>query len=88
MGYLHMLPFSKIKVDRTFVASIGKGDGPNKMLQALALLGDALNLDMVAEGVETETQASMLCLLGFDYLQGWYYGPPMTARALQDRMAA
>ena len=88
MGYLHMLPFSKIKVDRTFVASIGKGDGPNKMLQALALLGDALNLDMVAEGVETDTQASMLCLLGFDYLQGWYYGPPMTARALQDRMAA
>lgn len=88
MGYLHMLPFSKIKVDRTFVSAIGKGDGPNKMLQALALLGDAMNLDMVAEGVETETQASMLCLLGFDYLQGWYYGAPMTARALQDRLAA
>ncbi|WP_203291333.1 putative bifunctional diguanylate cyclase/phosphodiesterase [Maricaulis parjimensis] len=88
MGYLHMLPFSKIKVDRTFVSAIGKGDGPNKMMQALALLGDAMNLDMVAEGVETETQASMLCLLGFDYLQGWYYGPPMTARALQDRLAA
>ncbi|WP_300544944.1 EAL domain-containing protein [Maricaulis sp.] len=88
MGYLHMLPFSKIKVDRSFVASIGKGDGPNKMLQALALLGDALSLDMVAEGVETESQAAMLRLLGFDYLQGWHFGAPMTARALQERMAA
>jgi diguanylate cyclase (GGDEF)-like protein len=86
MGYLHMLPFSKIKVDKSFVAAIGHGDGPNKMLQALALLGDALDLDMVAEGVETESQAAMLRLLGFEYLQGWHFGMPMTPRALHDRM--
>jgi diguanylate cyclase (GGDEF)-like protein len=86
MGYLHMLPFSKIKVDKSFIDAIGKGDGPNKMLQALALLGDALNLDMVAEGVETESQAAMLRLLGFKYLQGWHFGAPMTARALAERM--
>lgn len=85
MGYLHMLPFSKIKVDKTFIAAIGKGEGPNKMLQALALLGDALNLDMVAEGVETESQAAMLRLLGFEYLQGWHFGAPMSARALAER---
>lgn len=87
MGYLHMLPFSKIKVDKSFIAAIGKGDGPNKMLQALALLGDALQLDMVAEGVETESQAAMLRLLGFDYLQGWHFGAPMTPRALQALLA-
>jgi EAL domain-containing protein (putative c-di-GMP-specific phosphodiesterase class I) len=81
-----MLPFSKIKVDKSFIDAIGKGDGPNKMLQALALLGDALNLDMVAEGVETESQAAMLRLLGFKYLQGWHFGAPMTARALAERM--
>ncbi|MAC38207.1 MAG: hypothetical protein CMH93_01560 [Oceanicaulis sp.] len=86
MGYLHMLPFSKIKVDKSFIDALGKGEGPNKMLQALALLGDALNLDMVAEGVETESQASMLRLLGFEYLQGWHFGAPMTARALAERM--
>ncbi len=88
MGYLHMLPFSKIKVDRSFIASIGKGEGPNKMLQALALLGDALNLDMVAEGVETESQAAMLRLLGFEYLQGWHFGKPMSAEDLRSRRAA
>lgn len=86
MGYLHMLPFSKIKVDKSFIAAIGRGEGPDKMLQALALLGDALDLDMVAEGVETESQAAMLRLLGFEYLQGWHFGAPMTARALMARM--
>jgi len=84
MGYLHMLPFSKIKIDRTFVQTIGRGEGPNKMLQALALLGDALSLEMVAEGVETEGQASMLRLLGFDYLQGWHFGHPVRASELNE----
>jgi len=85
MGYLHMLPFSKIKIDKTFVQSIGRGEGPNKMLQALALLGDALSLDMVAEGVETEGQAAMLRLLGFEYLQGWHFGYPLRSDQLKIR---
>lgn len=85
MGYLHMLPFSKIKIDKTFVQTIGRGEGANKMLQALALLGDALSLDMVAEGVETEGQAAMLRLLGFEYLQGWYFGHPLPVAQLKTR---
>ncbi|MFY0638493.1 putative bifunctional diguanylate cyclase/phosphodiesterase [Maricaulis maris] len=88
MGYLHMLPFTKIKIDKSFVQSIGRGEGPNKMLQALALLGDALSLDMVAEGVETEGQAAMLRLLGFDYLQGWHFGYPLRAEQLKIRKAS
>ncbi|WP_291844256.1 EAL domain-containing protein [Maricaulis sp.] len=87
MGYLHMLPFSKIKIDKSFVQTIGRGEGPNKMLQALALLGDALSLEMVAEGVETEGQAAMLRLLGFKYLQGWHFGHPLPATQLKARNA-
>ncbi|RKQ96483.1 putative bifunctional diguanylate cyclase/phosphodiesterase [Maricaulis maris] len=87
VGYLHMLPFSKIKIDKSFVQTIGRGEGPNKMLQALALLGDALSLEMVAEGVETEGQAAMLRLLGFEYLQGWHFGHPLPASQLKARSA-
>ncbi len=83
MGYLHQIPFDKIKIDKSFVRSIGKGDGSNKMLQAMALLGDALKKDLVAEGVETESQASMLKLLGFRFMQGWNFGRPMTVSALR-----
>jgi diguanylate cyclase (GGDEF)-like protein len=86
MGYLHQIPFNKIKIDKSFVRSIGKGDGSNKMLQAMSLLGDALQKDLVAEGVETEAQASMLRLLGFRYLQGWHFGRPLTASALRQHL--
>ena len=86
MGYLHQIPFDKIKIDKSFVRSIGKGDGSNKMLQAMSLLGDALQKDLVAEGVETESQASMLKLLGFHYMQGWNFGRPMTINALRQHL--
>lgn len=86
MGYLHQIPFDKIKIDKSFVRSIGKGDGSNKMLQAMSLLGDALKKDLVAEGVETESQASMLKLLGFRFMQGWNFGRPMTINALRQHL--
>jgi diguanylate cyclase (GGDEF)-like protein len=85
MGYLQSLPFSKIKIDKSFVGVIGKDDGHNKLLQALSLLGDALDLAVVAEGVETETQAKLLRLLGFEYLQGWHFGRPMPASGIHER---
>ena len=83
MGYLKSLPFSKIKIDKSFVGTIGKGDGHNSLLQALSLMGSALGLEVVAEGVETETQAKLLYLLGFDYMQGWHFGRPMRAAELK-----
>ena len=83
VGYLHKLPFNKIKIDKSFVRAIGKGEDHNKFLQALSLLGDALHLDIVAEGVETESQASLLRLLGIKFLQGWHFGRPMEPGALR-----
>ncbi|WP_339743780.1 EAL domain-containing protein [uncultured Maricaulis sp.] len=79
ISYLHTLPFSKIKVDKSFIDTIGKSESANKMLQAMSLLSEAMRLEIVAEGVETEAQASLLRLLGFDYLQGWHFGRPITA---------
>lgn len=85
MGYLKTLPFSKIKIDKSFVRTIGKGDGHNKMLQAMTLLGDALHRDLVAEGVENADQARLLRMLGFPLLQGWHFGRPMPAAELKRR---
>ena len=87
MGYSKTLPFSKIKIDKSFIGVIGKDDGHNKLLQALSLMGDALKLSVVAEGVETASQANMLRLLGFDYLQGWHFGRPMTSKAIGELIA-
>jgi EAL domain-containing protein (putative c-di-GMP-specific phosphodiesterase class I) len=87
VGYLQRLSFQKLKVDRSFVAEIGNGDKQNKLLQSLALLSEALNLTVVAEGVEREEQAKLLKLLNFDLLQGWFAGRPMSIEALRDRLA-
>jgi diguanylate cyclase (GGDEF)-like protein len=80
INYLHTLPFSKIKVDKTFIDTIGKSESANKMLQAMSLLSDAMRLEIIAEGVETEAQAKLLRLLGFNYLQGWHFGRPVSAK--------
>ncbi|WP_417471109.1 putative bifunctional diguanylate cyclase/phosphodiesterase [Maricaulis sp.] len=86
VSYLHTLPFSKIKIDKSFIDPVGRSENANKMLQAISLMSDAMQLETVAEGVETEAQASLLRLLGFNYMQGWYFGRPATAaaRAQQD----
>jgi EAL domain-containing protein (putative c-di-GMP-specific phosphodiesterase class I) len=86
LGYLQQMPFDKLKVDRKFVSAIGKGDNENKLLQALALLCESLNLEVVAEGVESEDQALLLKLLSFDLLQGWHTGRPMRIEALRQRL--
>jgi EAL domain-containing protein (putative c-di-GMP-specific phosphodiesterase class I) len=87
VGYLQRLSFQKLKVDRNFVAEIGHGDKQNKLLQSLALLSEALDLAVVAEGVEREEQAKLLKLLNFDLLQGWFTGKPMAIDAFRERLA-
>jgi len=81
VSYLHTLPFSKIKVDKSFIDPVGKSENANKMLQAISLMSEAMQLETVAEGVATEAQASLLRLLGFNYMQGWHFGRPATAAA-------
>ena len=49
----------------------------NSLLQSLVTLGDALDLQVVAEGIETRDQGEMITLLGCEYLQGFYYSRPM-----------
>lgn len=86
LGYLQQLPIDKLKVDRKFIADIGKGENSNKLLQSLSLLCESLNLEVVAEGVEHEEQAQLLKLLSFDLLQGWHTGRPMSLDALRARL--
>ena len=87
LGYLQTLPFDKLKVDRSFISGIGKGNNQNKLLQSLALMCESLDLAVVAEGVESEEQAMLLKLLGYGLLQGWHTGRPMAIGQLCDRIA-
>jgi EAL domain-containing protein (putative c-di-GMP-specific phosphodiesterase class I) len=79
LAYLKNLPIDKLKIDRSFVRDIGKGDeaGEGVLAQAIISLGHNLHLHVVAEGVETDAQVRFLRRHKCDEVQGFFYGEPM-----------
>lgn len=79
MATLHQLPIDVMKIDRSFVMRLGTDSGAAAVVRAIVALARALGLHLVAEGVETETQASLLTAQGCDELQGYLYSRPVPA---------
>lgn len=73
LQYLRQLPFDILKIDRSFISAIGTESHLSKMLDALIDLAKKLNLDIVAEGVETKMQADYLKSKDVHLHQGWLY---------------
>jgi diguanylate cyclase (GGDEF)-like protein/PAS domain S-box-containing protein len=83
LAYLRRFPLDSIKVDRSFVAGLGSDDDDAEVVRAVIGLGHALRLTSIAEGVETEEQASYLRGLGCDFAQGYLYGRPVAAEHVE-----
>lgn len=79
LRYLHELPCDVLKLDRSFISSIGTGLPPHPVLGCIIDMARKLKLGIVAEGVETAAQARYLQQAGVDYAQGWHYARPMLA---------
>jgi diguanylate cyclase (GGDEF)-like protein len=79
LAYLKDLPIDVLKIDRSFVRDIRAGGDPGEgvLAQAIISLGHALNLKVIAEGVETDDQVRFLAKHRCDEVQGFYYGEPM-----------
>jgi PAS domain S-box-containing protein len=88
LTHLQALPFSKLKVDRSFVKSMTENRESRKIVAAVVGLGHSLDMMTVAEGVETEEQADILLWLGCELAQGWFYGRPLPAEHIADMIAA
>ncbi|MDO9335759.1 MAG: bifunctional diguanylate cyclase/phosphodiesterase [Caulobacter sp.] len=78
LSYLTRLPFDTLKIDRYFVRTMGANPGSAKIVQSVVKLGQDLNLEVVAEGVENALMAGRLLELGCDYGQGFGYAPPLS----------
>lgn len=76
LSYLRLFPFDKIKIDRSFVQGMAKDEGSIEIIRAVIGLGRALNIKVLAEGVETNEQREMLRLEGCDELQGYLFSKP------------
>ena len=76
LSYLHRLPFDTLKIDRSFVYSVGESGENSEILQTIISLAKNLRMKVVAEGIETENQLSLLQNLGCDYGQGFLIAKP------------
>jgi diguanylate cyclase (GGDEF)-like protein len=76
LSYLQSFPFDKIKIDQTFIAKIGNSSPAAAIIHAILGLGRALELPVLAEGVETEAQLAFLAKEGCNEVQGYLIGRP------------
>ncbi|MFB9051233.1 putative bifunctional diguanylate cyclase/phosphodiesterase [Sphingobium indicum] len=76
LSHLRSLPVSTLKIDRSFVSGVTARESDGAIVSALVTLGRALNMKVVAEGVEEADQSIKLREMGCDYAQGFYFGRP------------
>lgn len=76
LSYLIDFPFQKLKIDRSFVSRIDRDQGTGAVVSTIVGLSRALGVNTIAEGVETEEQATLLRAAGCDVVQGYFFGRP------------
>jgi EAL domain-containing protein (putative c-di-GMP-specific phosphodiesterase class I) len=84
LSYLRDLPLSELKMDRSFVASVHSDPRSRLIVASTINMAHALDVRVVAEGVESEEVASEVTALGVDILQGYYIAPPMPAEDIEE----
>jgi diguanylate cyclase (GGDEF)-like protein len=77
LAYLRRFPIDGLKIDRRFIAGIGKGSEDSTIIEAIVNMARGLRIGVVAEGVETAEQASYLKGIGCPQVQGYYYSRPV-----------
>ncbi len=82
LAALRRLPAQELKIDQAFVTDIVHSDEARAIVRAVIDMARALDLEVVAEGVENEAQRDLLVRLGCDKLQGYLFAKPMSARAI------
>ncbi|MBN4001023.1 amino acid permease [Nostoc sp. LPT] len=88
LSYLHRLPIKTIKIDRSFVTSIGSRGENLEIIRAIVTLAHNLNMSVTAEGIETVDQLAQLKALQCDYGQGYFFLPPMERAEVEILLAA
>jgi diguanylate cyclase (GGDEF)-like protein/PAS domain S-box-containing protein len=79
LSYLHRFPFNRLKIDRSFINKMDSDSKSGEIVRTILMLAKTLNLEVVAEGVETEQQLNLLRRLGCKYGQGYLYSKPIDA---------
>ena len=77
LSYLHRFPISRIKIDRSFIQKLPTDAGSASIVRAIAQLGESLDMQVTAEGIETAEQLSFISKHGCDHVQGFLLSRPI-----------
>jgi len=77
LSYLARFRFDRLKIDRTLIRGVGEDEAATAVMETAIALGLRLGLDVVAEGIETEAQATLMRVAGCTHLQGYLISPPL-----------
>jgi EAL domain-containing protein (putative c-di-GMP-specific phosphodiesterase class I) len=88
LAYLARLPLNSLKIDRSFVETMGQNTDTMNIVSSIIALAHSMDLRVVAEGVETEEQLRDLRLLRCDELQGYLFSRPLPPAEFQALLAS
>jgi EAL domain-containing protein (putative c-di-GMP-specific phosphodiesterase class I) len=88
LNYLAELPFTKVKIDRSFVKGLRQDHRRHAIIRHIVAMARGLDMTVTAEGVETEDDAVLLSAAGCTSLQGFHFGAAMPAAAIGARLRA
>ncbi|HRX15703.1 MAG TPA: EAL domain-containing protein [Spirochaetota bacterium] len=78
LSYIKDFPISHIKIDRSFVMTIGENESNRKIIKAIIAMAHSLGLEVIGEGIETDEQLAYLAQVECDEIQGYYYSKPLS----------
>jgi diguanylate cyclase (GGDEF)-like protein len=88
LSYLKRFPIDAVKIDRSFIAGLGSSRADAAIVAGIVAIARALDIAVVAEGVESAAQAQRLRELGCPYAQGYHFGRPIAAEAFSELLSA
>jgi diguanylate cyclase (GGDEF)-like protein/PAS domain S-box-containing protein len=83
LSYLHQFPIDTLKIDRSFIQRIGATDDAVEIVNTILALASSLDMEVVAEGVETQQQLDLLRQMHCSYAQGYHLSRPVAAPAFE-----
>ena len=84
LAYLQRLPVNELKIDRSFVIDIDQHPATQRLVKTIIEMGHGLNLNVIAEGIETQAERDTLISLGCDAMQGYFASKPLHGTKLQE----